>query len=879
MSPSDEPFTIRTPATAPTQFTRADSTATPITTPPSTPSSTPWSTPWSTPLNTPFTTPITTPKTSPTSLFIIYVEYKQWKITVPEGNYVEMTIKNINLRPWACFFETYIMVRDGHSLSDNVLRILCEASTSPHRITSSGNKMIVERYGTLGTSEGAGFEASFKAKPLKTGDSPSFGVAEETVALLEHCSQSLLCQAGGAPAPRITWSKNGEVLQNSTSVTYTPRWHSKSGNYTCRASNFNGSDTKTILVHTEKCSRFCRCYKLNSHPFWLGVVCWASYEGTVPRDIPLATRYLLFFADTSLWHISPKSFENLSDLQYLWIEGEFHPWNLTRNAFGGLKQLKNLKISNHYSLDIEEGTFNDLTSLESLDLRENRISRIAEGTFEKLFSLEELYISINELSKLPPNIFPDPSELRVLDISYNKISSLSKPIFDKLQSLETLVLSHNEIVEIPANVFSRLNSLKTLRLQNNFLYRMPPETFSYLKSLRNLKMDSFSLCCYASLHLEKVSCEYPKLEGNALSSCNRMIDASGPRRSIWLLGILAVVGNLAVIAWRLIRRDDHPVQTCLLTNLAVADFLMGVYLMIIAIKDQIWAGTYFSFDLIWRSGVQCKVAGALSVLSSEVSVLMLTVITADRLLSIVFAFRCSRLTLRGTYIICTMVWLCGTAIAVVPALDTPYFFNEERRYGFYGRSSVCLPLQLSSERLAGWEYSVGVFIGLNLAAFLFIMLAYISIIVKVSKSQRRVKAHGESEVSLNSIKRESALARRVLAIILTDFSCWIPVIILSILALTGKFHDEQGVAYVWFAVFVLPVNSSVNPVLYTFSTPKVRTVLVGWFYCLVTRCKWFSCKKRSDGIAISDGDGTQLDTARYNSISLEVISSYPPSNN
>ncbi|CAH3103877.1 unnamed protein product, partial [Pocillopora meandrina] len=347
------------------------------------------------------------------------------------------------------------------------------------------------------------------------------------------------------------------------------------------------------------------------------------------------------------------------------------------------------------------------------------------------------------------------------------------------------------------------------------------------------RMDSFSLCCYASLHLEKVSCEYPKLEGNALSSCNRMIAASGPRRSIWFLGILAVVGNLAVIAWRLIRRDDHPVQTCLLTNLAVADFLMGVYLMIIAIKDQIWAGTYFSFDLIWRSGVLCKVAGALSVLSSEVSVLMLTVITADRLLSIVFAFRCSRLTLRGTYIICAVVWLCGTAIAVVPAFDTPYFFNVDRRYGFYGRSSVCLPLQLSSERLAGWEYSVGLFIGLNLAAFLFIMLAYISIIVKVSKSQRRVKAHGEAEVSSNSIKRESALARRVFAIILTDFSCWIPVIILSILALTGKFHDEQGVAYVWFAVFVLPVNSSVNPVLYTFSTPKVRMIFTTFRFSVV----------------------------------------------
>lgn len=117
---------------------------------------------------------------------------------------------------------------------------------------------------------------------------------------------------------------------------------------------------------------------------------------------------------------------------------------------------------------------------------------------------------------------------------------------------------------------------------------------------------------------------------------------------------------------------------------------------------------------------------------------------------------------------------------------------------------------------------MGVFIAFNLAAFLFIMAAYIAIIVKVSKSQRRVKAHGESDVSSNSIKRESALARRVFAIILTDFSCWVPVIILSILALTGQFYDEHGFVYVWFAVFVLPVNSSVNPVLYTFSTPKVR---------------------------------------------------------
>ena len=78
-----------------------------------------------------------------------------------------------------------------------------------------------------------------------------------------------------------------------------------------------------------------------------------------------------------------------------------------------------------------------------------------------------------------------------------------------------------------------------------------------------------------------------------------MIRTPSARRSIWFLGILAVLGNLAVIAWRLIRRDDHPVQTCLLTNLAASDFLMGVYLMILAILDQVWAGKYFLPAILW----------------------------------------------------------------------------------------------------------------------------------------------------------------------------------------------------------------------------------------------------------------------------------------
>lgn len=90
------------------------------------------------------------------------------------------------------------------------------------------------------------------------------------------------------------------------------------------------------------------------------------------------------------------------------------------------------------------------------------------------------------------------------------------------------------------------------------------------------------------------------------------------RVCLWILGILALVGNLSVIFWRLVYSEDSKVQSFLLKNLAVSDFLMGVYLIIIAVQDTRWQGEYFKHDVQWRAGILCQVTGALSMLSSEV---------------------------------------------------------------------------------------------------------------------------------------------------------------------------------------------------------------------------------------------------------------------
>ena len=60
------------------------------------------------------------------------------------------------------------------------------------------------------------------------------------------------------------------------------------------------------------------------------------------------------------------------------------------------------------------------------------------------------------------------------------------------------------------------------------------------------------------------------------------------------------------------------------------------------------------------------------------------------------------------------------------------------------------------------------------------------------------------------------MARRIFLIVLTDFLCWFPISLLGIAALAGARIPPQ--VYAWVAVFVLPLNSALNPLLYTVST-------------------------------------------------------------
>nr|XP_058966292.1 putative uncharacterized protein DDB_G0271606 isoform X2 [Pocillopora verrucosa] len=374
-------------------------------------------------------------------------------------------------------------------------------------------------------------------------------------------------------------------------------------------------------------------------------------------------------------------------------------------------------------------------------------------------------------------------------------------------------------------------SIRFLYLHYNEMRELPEGFFTNMKNLITATVDTNLMCCH--LTKEDADCDFAYVD--SFASCETLFRNRAPRECLWVIGIMSLVGAVFVIVWRLVFRETkkkNKIQSIMLIHLAGSDGLMGVYLLTIGVVDAIWAGEYYLHDYYWRSSLTCQVTGAIAVLSSEVSVMTICLLSADRMKNVLFPYRGKSLTLKVTHLLCFLIWIVGGIIAFIPTVGFDYFGSRQKGHHFYGRSVVCLPLQLSTDKPSGWEYSVAMFVGLNFTLVLFVVVAYAMIIYKSCASNRRMAKQGtererrmKAKARAADLRREASLAKRVFFIVLTDCVCWLPIVAIGMRSLLEKSFRTPGDLAVWIAVFVLPVNSAINPILYTLSTPQVRGVI------------------------------------------------------
>lgn len=303
---------------------------------------------------------------------------------------------------------------------------------------------------------------------------------------------------------------------------------------------------------------------------------------------------------------------------------------------------------------------------------------------------------------------------------------------------------------------------------------------------------------------------------------------------MWVLGISALVGNIYVVTVRILEKKQSPIQakqSYLITNLAISDSIMGIYMVILASVDVYYGQDYFLYSDQWRSSALCKVASVLSLLSSEGSILFITLISFDRFLSLVFPFSDFKLGTKHCKIITVVIWLLSATLGIVPTIMAGPDSD------FYDLSDVCIGLPLitrpssfriESESIVGkdslaqqsftlpvadeyrpaWYFSIAIFLGLNLVCFMGILCLYIAIFINVRIVRKKANTSHDDEL---------AMAIKMAAIVGTDFLCWMPVIIMGILSQTGVAVIPLE-AFTWSVVFILPINSAINPYLYTIAT-------------------------------------------------------------
>lgn len=429
--------------------------------------------------------------------------------------------------------------------------------------------------------------------------------------------------------------------------------------------------------------------------------------------------------------------------------------------------LANLNLSDCGIHDIKpnhtETLFQEIKNMLVLDLSRNYLTVIKPYTFQGLGHLKKLYLDGNaNLQKIQSYAFHGLHKVLSLRIANSKLKYLEENSFNGLSALRVLDLRNNRLQYLRKGVFNELKSLSHLYITGNTI-NIEKDMFHGLARLEWLSPDSYDLCCMspATITGKSVICTAKKFQ---VSSCDHLISYEVLRLSIWVVGGLALLGNISSLLYRFLydRQRIRRTYSIFIIGLSISDFLMGIYMLIIAAMDVKFRGEYIWNDLEWRQSQLCVIAGILATLSSESSAMLICLLALDRCLSIKLPFSRKVFNFKSSITLLLVCFAVSLLLAVIPLFPLPYFDGK-----FYSRSSVCVALPLTSDHPAGWEYSVSVFVLFNMVLFMTVGITQIIIYVDVKKTMSLAR---NSQLSV-----EIAVARSLGAVVMTDFFCWFPI--------------------------------------------------------------------------------------------------------
>lgn len=289
-----------------------------------------------------------------------------------------------------------------------------------------------------------------------------------------------------------------------------------------------------------------------------------------------------------------------------------------------------------------------------------------------------------------------------------------------------------------------------------------------------------------------------KPEEDAFNPCGNLLGSDALRVCSWVVLIFALLGNSLKLFVLIMSKRKISIAKILMCNLAFANLCMGVFLCMLASADLYSLGEYQNFAIRWQYRAGCRVAGFVSIFSTELAVFVLTVITVERYFTIVHPLKLDKhLNTKQIIVLMGLGWVFSFTMALLPIL--PYGVSS------YQKVAICLPFEVQS---TGSKAYVTFLLATNGMAFFFVLFCY----------GRMYCSLGGSGSGENGIRRvEGRVAKRMAMLVITNFACWFPIALVSLIAIYGTALIGVPAAK-FFLVFVYPINSFTNPYLYAIGT-------------------------------------------------------------
>ncbi|XP_045479243.1 lutropin-choriogonadotropic hormone receptor isoform X2 [Harmonia axyridis] len=498
-------------------------------------------------------------------------------------------------------------------------------------------------------------------------------------------------------------------------------------------------------------------------------------------------------------------------------------------VFRGMYQMHDLLLSHNEIQYIPQEAFHNLSKLQVLDLESNQISFIHPDAFLSISKIEDLNLGNNVFPHLPsaglerllhlktfnnPQLkeFPPPEDfprIQTLVLSYAYHCCAFLPLIPSNPPPRAKdIIYFPDIDDIDLNIWNSNSSpIDLWPSQQNITHKFGKKFEAIWETIGSEYTYPNNFPAYMEEYAEeegirtyandfapgRIQCL--PLPGPFLP-CQDLFDWWTLRCGVWIVFLCAMLGNGIVVFVLIFSRSKMDVPRFLVCNLAAADFFMGVYLGFLALVDASTLGEFRMYAIPWQMSAGCQLAGFLGVLSSELSVYTLAVITLERNYAITHAMHLNkRLSLKHAGYIMLLGWTFAIVMATLP------LFNVSD----YRKFAICLPFE--TKDTASLTYVVFLMF-INGVAFLILMGCYLKMYCAIRGSQ-----------AWNS--NDSRIAKRMALLVFTDFLCWSPIAFFSLTAAFGLQLISLEQAKV-FTVFVLPLNSCCNPFLYAILTKQFK---------------------------------------------------------